>query len=291
MSTQEFGKIIDGKEISSQVKQSIQDEIKMMKEKGLRAPCLVVILVGERKDSQTYVRNKKKTASDLGINSIDVLLPEQTTQQELIDIVQSYSKKDDVDGILVQLPLPSHINEEIILTQIDESKDVDGFHPVNIGKLAMRGRKADFEPCTPKGCIEMLDRSGIEIAGKNAVILGRSNIVGLPVSMLLLNRDATVTVCHSKTPNLKEKCREADILVVAIGKAKLVKKDWVKEGAVVIDVGMNTDENNKLCGDVDFNEVKEVASYITPVPGGVGPMTIAMLMKNTLESAKKKLLK
>ncbi|EGC32955.1 methenyl tetrahydrofolate cyclohydrolase [Dictyostelium purpureum] len=288
---QEFGNIIDGKVISSQVRESIKNEIKEMTEKGLRAPCLVVILVGDRKDSQTYVRNKKKTALELGINSIDKTLPEDISEQELIEIVKSYSADPEIDGILVQLPLPKHINEETILNQICETKDVDGFHPVNIGKLGMRGRVADFQPCTPKGCIELLDRSGIKIEGKNAVVLGRSNIVGLPVSLLLLNRNATVTICHSKTQDLKEKCREADILVVAIGQAKLVKKDWIKQGAVVIDVGMNTDENGKLCGDVDFNDCKETASYITPVPGGVGPMTIAMLMKNTLESAKKKLLK
>jgi len=286
----EFGKIIDGKEISSSVRQSVKEDVDKLIAQGLRAPCLAVILVGERKDSQTYVRNKKKTAADLGINSIDKILPESATQQEVIDIVRAFNNDSQIDGILVQLPLPSHINEETILNEIDISKDVDGFHPINIGKLSMRGRKPEFEPCTPKGCIELINRSGIEIEGKRAVVLGRSNIVGLPVAMMLNNRNATVTICHSKTQDLKERCKEADILVVAIGQAKLVKKDWIKPGAVVIDVGMNTDENGKLCGDVDYAEAKEVAGHITPVPGGVGPMTIAMLMKNTLTSAQKKLL-
>ncbi|KAF2069401.1 hypothetical protein CYY_009275 [Polysphondylium violaceum] len=284
----EFGNLIDGKQISASIRLSVKEDVERLVSQGHRAPCLAVILVGERVDSQTYVRNKKKTAADLGIQSIDKVLPESATQQQVIDIVRSFNNDKDIDGILVQLPLPSHINEEAVLNEIDIAKDVDGFHPINIGKLSMRGRKPEFEPCTPKGCIELIDRSGISIQGKNAVVLGRSNIVGLPVAMMLMNRDATVTICHSKTKDLKEKCREADILVVAIGQTKLVKKDWIKPGAVVIDVGMNTDENGKLCGDVDFNECKQVAGHITPVPGGVGPMTIAMLMKNTLTSAQKK---
>ncbi|KYQ90622.1 methenyl tetrahydrofolate cyclohydrolase / NADP-dependent methylene H4F dehydrogenase [Tieghemostelium lacteum] len=285
------GQIIDGKAISEQVKSKVKEGVSQMIEKGYRAPMLVVVLVGSRKDSMTYVRSKKKVAADLGIVAIDKTYPETVTQDELLQEVRSLNKDDSIDGILVQLPLPSHINEEAILTEIDISKDVDGFHPINIGKLAMKGREPEFEPCTPRGCIELLDRTGIQIEGKNAVILGRSNIVGLPVSMMLLKRNATVTICHSKTPNLPEKCREADILIVAIGQAKLVKKDWVKPGAAVIDVGMNTLDNGKLCGDVDFEDVKPVASHITPVPGGVGPMTIAMLLNNTLKSAQKKLIK
>eukprot|EP01133_Synstelium_polycarpum_P014605 gene14605-17270_t len=280
-------KLIDGKEIAAQVRKGIKEDVDALIASGKRAPGLVVILVGDRVDSQTYVRNKKKTAGDMGFISFDCLLPENTPQDELIEVVRKYNNQPDVDGILVQLPLPAHINEEAVLNEIDISKDVDGFHPLNIGKLSMRGRKALFEPCTPKGCIELLVRSGVKIEGANAVVLGRSNIVGLPVAMLLMNRNATVTICHSKTVNLPQVVAQADILVVAIGQARLVKKDWVKPGAVVIDVGMNY-VDNKLCGDVDFNEVKEVASYITPVPGGVGPMTIAMLLSNTLISAKRR---
>eukprot|EP01132_Coremiostelium_polycephalum_P005594 gene5594-6962_t len=282
-------KIIDGKSVAADIRTSIKSEVDQLVSSGKRAPCLAVILVGDRPDSHTYVRSKKKTAADLGIKSIDCLLPATTTQEELLNIVRHYNSDPEIDGILVQLPLPSHINEEEILNQIDITKDVDGFHPINIGKLSMRGRKPEFEPCTPRGCIELLVRSGIQIEGKNAVVLGRSNIVGLPVAMMLNNRDATVTICHSKTKNLEQKCREADILIVAIGQARFVKKEWIKPGAAVIDVGMNS-VDGKLCGDVDFNGAKEVAGFITPVPGGVGPMTIAMLLSNTLCSAKKKLL-
>ncbi|EFA82877.1 methenyl tetrahydrofolate cyclohydrolase / NADP-dependent methylene H4F dehydrogenase [Heterostelium album PN500] len=286
MSTEEnIAKTIDGKTIAANIRTGIKEDVDKLVASGKRAPGIVVILVGDRQDSHTYVRNKKKTATEMGFVSIDCILPGNTSQEEVIEIVRKYNQMPEIDGILVQLPLPSHINEETVLNEIDITKDVDGFHPINIGKLAMRGRVPLFEPCTPKGCIELLLQSGVTIEGKNAVVLGRSNIVGLPVAMLLMNRNATVTICHSKTANLKEVVAQADILVAAIGVAKFVKKDWVKKGAVVIDVGMNTDENNKLCGDVDFNEVKHVASQITPVPGGVGPMTIAMLLKNTLISA------
>ncbi|GAM18309.1 hypothetical protein SAMD00019534_014840 [Acytostelium subglobosum LB1] len=280
-------KLIDGKEIATNVRKTIKEDVEKLIKDGKRAPGLVVILVGDRPDSHTYVRSKKKTASDLGFVSIDCILPASTSQEEVIEIVRKYNNSDEVDGILVQLPLPSHINEESVLNEIDITKDVDGFHPVNIGKLSMRNRKSLFEPCTPKGCIELLIRSGVQIEGKNAVVLGRSNIVGLPVAMMLMNRNATVTICHSKTANLQQVVSQADILVVAIGVARMVKADWVKPGAIVIDVGMNT-VDGKLCGDVDFAQVKEVASQITPVPGGVGPMTIAMLLNNTLISAKRR---
>ncbi|EGG15752.1 methenyl tetrahydrofolate cyclohydrolase / NADP-dependent methylene H4F dehydrogenase [Cavenderia fasciculata] len=280
-------KIIDGRIISADIKKDIKIQVEKLIAQGKRAPCLVVILVGDRPDSHTYVRNKKKTASDLGFESIDCLLPGTTTQQEVIDIVKKYNQDEAVDGILVQLPLPSHINEASVLNEIDISKDVDGFNPINIGSLGMRGRNATFQPCTPRGCIEMLDRSGVEIAGKKAVVLGRSNIVGLPVALMLMNRDATVTICHSKTPDIPSQVKQADIVIAAIGQARFVKKEWIKEGAVVIDVGMNS-VDGKLCGDVDYVNVKEVASKITPVPGGVGPMTIVMLLSNTLESSKKR---
>ena len=266
-----------------------------MKEAYDVVPGLAAVLVGERKDSQTYVRMKKKACAEVGIKSIGVDLPADVSQEELINVVRDLNASPEVDGILVQLPLPDHIDEEAVLAEIDITKDVDGFHPINIGRLSMKGRHPLFVPCTPRGVIELLDRTGIEIEGKNAVILGRSNIVGLPVSMLLLHRNATITICHSRTQNIPEVTRRADILVAAIGRAEMVRGDWIKPGAAVIDVGVNAvDDPTKkkgyrLVGDVNFEEAKEVAGYITPVPGGVGPMTIAMLLKNTLDGRKRRL--
>lgn len=287
--------IIDGKAIAATIRAEIAAEVAELKEKYNEVPGLAAVLVGERKDSQTYVRMKKKACAEVGIKSIGVDLPADVSQDELIKVVRELNANPEVDGILVQLPLPDHIDEEAILSEIDITKDVDGFHPVNIGRLAMKGRKPLFVPCTPRGVIELLDRSGIEIEGKNAVILGRSNIVGLPVSMLLLHRNATITICHSRTKNIPEVTRRADILVAAIGRAEMVRGDWIKPGAAVIDVGVNAvDDPTKkkgyrLVGDVNFEEAKEVAGYITPVPGGVGPMTIAMLLRNTVDGRKRRL--
>ena len=260
------------------------------------------MIVGARPDSVSYVTSKRKTCEELGIQSIGVEFPEDVSQDELLARVRQLGSDPQVHGILVQLPLPKHINEEVILNAVDIDKDVDGFHPVNVGKLGMKGREPLFAPCTPLGIIELLDRVGAKISGSRAVVLGRSNIVGLPVALLLLGRDATVTICHSKTQNLAEVCRQADILVAAIGKPRFVTADMVKPGAYVIDVGVNSlpvlnpdgspaisektgRPRTKLVGDVDFDAVKEIAAAITPVPGGVGPMTIAMLMKSTLRGA------
>jgi len=284
--------IIDGKKIAGDVREEIKQKVEEMVKTGHRAPGLAVVLVGDRKDSQTYVRMKKRAAAEVGIVSFSGEYPASITQEELLQVVQKFNQDPAVDGILVQLPLPSHINEEEILMAIDVTKDVDGLHPENVGNLLLRGRHPLFVSCTPSGCIELLDRHGIQIAGKNAVVLGRSNIVGLPVAMLLLNRNATVTVCHSQTVDLEAQVSRADIIIAACGKPEIVKKSWVKPGAVVIDVGTNPVDNGKggtrLVGDVQFDEVKEVAAAITPVPGGVGPMTIAMLLKNTLISAKRR---
>ncbi len=287
--------IIDGKAIAATIRGEIAKEVAKLKEEHGVAPGLAAVLVGERKDSQTYVRMKKKACAEVGIKSIGVDLPESVSQEELIARVRELNADPEVDGILVQLPLPDHINEEAVLAEIDITKDVDGFHPINIGRLSMKGRHPLFVPCTPRGVIELLDRTGIEIEGKNAVILGRSNIVGLPVSMLLLHRNATITICHSRTKNLPEVTRRADILIAAIGRAEMVRGDWIKPGAAVIDVGVNAVDDAtrkrgyRLVGDVNFEEAKEVAGYITPVPGGVGPMTIAMLLKNTLDGRKRRL--
>ncbi len=287
--------IIDGKAIAATIRGEIAEEVAKLKEEHGVAPGLAAVLVGERKDSQTYVRMKKKACAEVGIKSIGVDLPESVSQEELIARVRELNADPEVDGILVQLPLPDHINEEAVLAEIDITKDVDGFHPINIGRLSMKGRHPLFVPCTPRGVIELLDRTGIEIEGKNAVILGRSNIVGLPVSMLLLHRNATITICHSRTQNLPEVTRRADILIAAIGRAEMVRGDWIKPGAAVIDVGVNAVDDAtrkrgyRLVGDVNFEEAKEVAGYITPVPGGVGPMTIAMLLKNTLDGRKRRL--
>ncbi|KAK8796342.1 hypothetical protein JH06_4384 [Blastocystis sp. subtype 4] len=290
-------KIIDGKKVAEDIHaECLAETTKMMEETG-KVPGLAVILVGERRDSQTYVRNKKRMCVKDGIKPFDYTFPADISEDELLKVVEELNANPEVHGILVQLPLPNHINEERILNAISIEKDVDGFHPLNIGKLSMKGRTPLFVPCTPKGCIELLDRYHVEIAGKNAVVIGRSNIVGIPVAMLLLGRNATVTICHSHTKNLKEHLMNADIIVAAVGVANLVKGDMIKEGCVIIDVGMNAvdDPNDKrgyhLCGDVDYQSCYEKCRLITPVPGGVGPMTIAMLMKNTVESGKRAIYK
>lgn len=274
--------IIDGKKTSQDIKDEVKTEVLKLKEKGVE-PALAVILVGEDKASQVYVRNKKKACEYTGIRSLSYELPESTTEEELLKLINELNEKADCDGILVQLPLPKHIDEKKITEAISPKKDVDGFHPKNVGNMLI-GDEC-FLPCTPHGIIELLKRYGVSIDGKNAVVVGRSNIVGKPMAMLLLRENATVTICHSHTANLKEVCKNADILIAAIGKPKFFTKDYIKEGAAVIDVGMDRDENGKLCGDVDFDDVKDKCSFLTPVPGGVGPMTIAMLMKNTLISA------
>jgi methylenetetrahydrofolate dehydrogenase (NADP+)/methenyltetrahydrofolate cyclohydrolase len=276
-------KIIDGKQISESIRAELIHEVEQLKKQGV-TPGLVVILVGEDPASQVYVRNKAKACEQLGYYSEVIRVAAETTEEELLALIHQYNEQVNIHGILVQLPLPKHIEEKAVIDAIAVSKDVDGFHPVSVGNL-MIGDDA-LLPCTPSGVIELLKRTGNSPAGKHVVVIGRSNIVGKPVSMLLLRENATVTICHSRTPNLPDMARQADILVVAVGVAKLVKKEWVKPGAVVIDVGMNRDDQGKLCGDVDYDDVVETAGWITPVPGGVGPMTITMLMANTLKSAK-----
>ena len=275
--------IISGKEVSLKVKGEVREKALELKEKGIEIG-LAVVIVGDNPASRVYVNSKKKACEEVGFNSYEYALPEETTQQELLDLVDVLNKDEKVNGILVQLPLPKHIDENAVINAISPDKDVDAFHPFNVGKI-MIGEYA-FLPCTPAGIMELIDSTGVEIAGKSCVVIGRSNIVGKPMSMLLLHRSGTVTICHSKTKNLKEICSNADILVAAVGRPNFVTGDMVKEGAVVIDVGINRMEDGKLCGDVNFAEAEKKASYITPVPGGVGPMTIAMLMKNTLTSAK-----
>lgn len=269
--------IIDGKKISAEIKDELKIKVEELKKKDIQVT-LAVIQVGNDPASTVYVGNKKKACEYIGIRSLAYELPESTTQEELVALVEKLNKDAGVNGILVQLPLPAHIDENIIIQTISPLKDVDGFHPQSVGALSI-GQKG-FVSCTPAGVIELLKRSGIEIQGKECVIIGRSNIVGKPMALLMLRENATVTICHSKTPDLKEVAKRADILIVAIGRAKFVTADFVKEGAVVIDVGMDRDENNKLCGDVDYEGVFSKVTAITPVPGGVGPMTIAMLMSN-----------
>lgn len=273
--------LIDGKAISQQIKDELRQKAAELKEKGIHVT-LAVIQVGNDPASCVYVRNKKKGCEYIGIGSLSYKLPEETTQEELIDLIQELNGREDVNGILVQLPLPSHIDEDTVIKSIDPSKDVDGFHPQSVGALCIG--QPGFVSCTPAGIIQLLKRSGIDIAGKECVVLGRSNIVGKPMSLLLLRENATVTIAHSRTQNLREVTARADILIVAVGKPKMITKDYVKKGAVVIDVGINRDESNKLCGDVDFDDVEPVCSAITPVPGGVGPMTIAMLLYNCIAS-------
>ena len=276
-----MAQIIDGKAISQAVKDEIKSRTAELSAKGIEA-CLAVILVGEDPASQVYVKNKKKACEYCGIKSLSYELPADTTEEKLLELIAELNERSDVNGILVQLPLPKGIDEDRVLDAISPDKDVDGFHPVNVGKLSI-GKKG-FVSCTPAGVIQLLKRSGIEISGKECVVVGRSNIVGKPMSMLLLQENGTVTVCHSRTKDLKEVTKRADILVVAIGKPKFIDASYVKEGAVVIDVGIHRQDDGKLCGDVDYASVEPVASAITPVPGGVGPMTIAMLMYNLLAS-------
>lgn len=277
-------RIINGKEISAFVKDKIKVEVNELKEKGIEVG-LAVILVGDNPASKVYVANKKKACEELGITSYEYLLPADTTSEELLALVNKLNNDKKVNGILCQLPLPKHLDEKEIINAIAYEKDVDAFHPVNVGKIMIGD--FDFLPCTPAGVMEMLKYCDIDVSGKECVVIGRSNIVGKPMSMLLLHKNATVTVCHSRTRDLPEVTRRADVLVSAVGKANFVTADMVKEGAVVIDVGMNRNDEGKLCGDVDYLNVAPLCSAITPVPGGVGPMTIAMLMQNTLTAAKK----
>lgn len=276
-----MAKLIDGKKISGEIKDELKEKVAQLKEKGVEVT-LAVIQVGSDPASTVYVGNKKKACAYIGINSLAYELPEETTQEELLDLVRQLNDRKDVNGILVQLPLPAHIDEDTVIRTIAPEKDVDGFHPQSVGLLSI-GQKG-FVSCTPAGIIQLLKRSGIEIDGKECVVVGRSNIVGKPMAMLLIRENGTVTVCHSHTKDLKEVTRRADILVVAIGKRQFITADYVKEGATVIDVGMHRKEDGKLCGDVDFDSVEPVAGAITPVPGGVGPMTIAMLMNNCVSS-------
>lgn len=276
--------LLDGKQTSLDVKNELRDmTAKLQEEKGY-VPCLAVIIVGEDPASKVYVANKEKACEYIGYKSLKYALPEETTQQELLELIEKLNNDDDVDGILCQLPVPKHIDEEAVINAIKPEKDVDAFHPENVGKI-MIGNYTTL-PCTPAGVMELIERTGTDLTGKNCVVIGRSNIVGKPMSMLLLHANATVTICHSKTKNLKEICSQADVIVAAVGRAKFVTEDMVKEGAIVIDVGINRNEDGKLCGDVDFENVKDKCSFITPVPGGCGPMTIAMLMKNTYSAAR-----
>ena len=276
-----MAKIIDGKQISLDIKNELKEKVAKYKEQGIEIT-LAVVKVGNDPASAVYVRNKEKACEYVGINSKTLALPEETTEEELLDVVKELNEDKNVNGILVQLPLPKHIDESKVLLTIDSTKDVDGFHPVNVGKMVIG--EDTFLPCTPAGIIEMIKRTDIDIEGKECVVIGRSNIVGKPMAMLMLKENATVTIAHSRTKDLKEVTKRADIIVAAIGKAKFVTADYVKEGAVVIDVGMDRDENGKLCGEVDFESVSKVASAITPVPGGVGPMTVTMLLVNCLRS-------
>lgn len=275
--------IIDGKAVSKKVKEDVKAECEQLKAKGI-TPGLAVIIVGDDPASQVYVHNKEVACEACGFYSVKYALPAETTQDELNALVDKLNKDDKINGILCQLPLPSHLDDKEVINRIDPLKDVDAFHPVNVGAIMIGDY--NYLPCTPAGVMELIHSTGIDVSGKKAVVMGRSNIVGKPMAMLLLHENATVEITHSRTRDLADITKEADILVAAIGKAKFVKADMVKDGAVVIDVGMNRDENGKLCGDVDFEDVKDKCSFITPVPGGVGPMTIAMLMKNTLTAAK-----
>ena len=278
-----MAKLIDGKAVAASVRAQVAGEVLQLKDKGV-VPGLAVVIVGDDPASRTYVNNKKKACVETGVYSEEYALPASTSQQELLNLVNQLNHKKDIHGILVQSPLPKGLDEAAIVEAINPNKDVDAFHPSNVGRIMIGN--FHFLPCTPAGVIELLHSANIDICGKNCVVIGRSNIVGKPMAMLLLHNNGTVTICHSKTKNLTEICQNADILVAAIGKPKFVTADMVKLGAVVIDVGMDRDENGKLCGDVDFSNVEKKASYITPVPGGVGPMTIAMLLKNTIVAAK-----
>lgn len=274
--------IINGKEIGQVIRQQVKKRVDKLKADGL-TPGLAVILVGDDPASATYVSNKQKSCEEIGLYSELIKLPEETTEAELLKSIESLNKRDDIHGILVQLPLPKHINEEAVIATISPEKDVDGFSPISVGKM-MLGQET-YLPCTPYGVMKLLEHSGIDVAGKHAVIVGRSHIVGKPMGQLLLQKDATVTYTHSKTKDLQSFTKQADIIIAAIGRPKFITAEYVKPGAVVIDVGINRDENSKLCGDVDFKTVDGIASHITPVPGGVGPMTITMLLENTVQSA------
>ncbi len=278
--------IINGKEIGQEIRKSVEKRVEKLKQQGV-TPGLAVILVGENPASKTYVANKQKSCEAIGMFSELIKLPEDATQEALLDQIRELNEREDIHGILVQLPLPKHIDEEAVIATISPEKDVDGFSPISVGKM-MLGQDT-YLPCTPFGVMKLLEHSGIEVAGKHAVIVGRSHIVGKPMGQLLLQKDATVTYTHSKTPDLPAFTKQADILIAAVGRTNFITKDHIKPGAVVIDVGINRDEDNKLCGDVDFAGVSEVASHITPVPGGVGPMTITMLLENTVQAAEKKL--
>ncbi len=277
--------IMDGKALSEKLKNNLKNEVEELKSKG-KNPCLAVIIVGDNPASKIYVNNKKKSCEALGIKSLEYALPADTTEEKLLTLISSLNEDESVDGILCQLPLPSHICEKNVINSISPEKDVDAFHPENVGHIMIGDYT--FLPCTPAGVMEILKEYDIDVSGKNCVVVGRSNIVGKPMTMLLLKENATVTVCHSRTQNLCEFTKKADVLVSAVGKPNLITADMIKENAVVIDVAINRLESGKLCGDVDFEAVKEKASFITPVPGGVGPMTIATLMKNTVTAAKKK---
>ena len=277
-----MAKILSGKEVSARIKEDLKAEVQDLKNKGVNVG-LAVVIVGDDPASRVYVNNKKKACEDLGIYSEEYALPKETTEEELLSLIDELNEKKEISGILVQLPLPKHLDEELVINRINPKKDVDAFHPVNVGKI-MQGNY-DFVPCTPAGVMELIAESGIDICGKECVVVGRSNIVGKPMSMLLLHKHGTVTICHSRTKDLSEKTKRADILVAAVGIPEFIKGDMVKEGAVVIDVGINRVADKKLVGDVEFESCEKVAGAITPVPGGVGPMTIAMLMKNTVKAA------
>ena len=279
-----MAQIIDGKRISAEIRAEIKEQTEAFKAERGYAPGLAVIIVGEDPASQVYVRNKKRACDEVGFYSESYELPAETTQDELLSLIDRLNADENIHGILCQLPLPRHLDETAVLLKIKPEKDVDAFHPYNVGKIMIGDY--NFLPCTPAGVMALIKRSGIEVAGKNCVVIGRSNIVGKPMAMLLLHANGTVTICHSKTRDIKKICAEADILVAGVGRANFVTADMVKEGAVIIDVGINRLDSGKLCGDVDFCEVEPKASYITPVPGGVGPMTITMLMQNTLTAAK-----
>ncbi|CAA0842604.1 Bifunctional protein FolD 4- chloroplastic [Striga hermonthica] len=293
MPTEASAKVIDGKSVAKQIREEITTEISRMKESTGVVPGLAVILVGDRKDSATYVRNKKKACQSVGIKSFEVNLQEDCSEQEVLEYIKIFNEDPSVNGILVQLPLPSHMNEQNILNAVCIEKDVDGFNPLNIGRLAMRDREPLFVPCTPKGCIELLRRYDFPIKGKRAVVIGRSNIVGMPAALLLQREDATVSIVHSRTKNPEKITREADIVISAVGQPNMVRGSWIKPGSVIIDVGINPVEDTasprgyRLVGDVCYEEASKIASAITPVPGGVGPMTIAMLLSNTLAAAKR----
>lgn len=280
-----MAKIIDGKAVSARVRSEVKAEAEKLKQQGIEVG-LAVVIVGNNPASRVYVNNKKKACEEVGFNSYEYALPEETTEEQLLELVEKLNNDDKVNGILVQLPLPEQINENAVINAIRPEKDVDAFHPANVGHIMIGD--FSFLPCTPAGVMELIAETGVDVCGKSCVVIGRSNIVGKPMAMLLLHKNGTVTVCHSRTKNLAEICSKADILVAAVGKAGFVTPDMVKEGAVVIDVGMNRNSEGKLCGDVDYAACFDKAGYITPVPGGVGPMTIAMLMRNTLTAAKMK---